>query len=86
LASRTSAYLLTADGEAACFSGFAWAFGSNSAIGVVLIFLLLDWAKWVDFQIYFSCGPAAIDKPPFGSIRTLKRENCSIVNVISLAC
>jgi hypothetical protein len=49
LASRTSAYLLTTCGEAACFSDFGWVFGgvlgSNPFIGVVLIFLLLDRAK-----------------------------------------
>jgi hypothetical protein len=45
LASRTSAYLLTTCGGAACFSDFAWAFGSlfssNPSIGVVLIFFSL---------------------------------------------
>jgi hypothetical protein len=48
--------LLSSCGEAACFSGFAWAFGSlldsNPSIGVVLIFLLLDCVKWADLQVF----------------------------------
>jgi len=75
LASRTSAYLLTTCGEAACFSDFDSAFGSlsgsNPSIGVVLIFFLLDCLKLRRFSI-FLMWTSAIDKPMPGSIDILK--------------